>query len=153
MAARIQAVTLKPESARRVVGNEIVSSLDLVGAGHMGRMAEVRRDLLLIIASKRVEGVIVVILGGEEVDTHLPHLLDTGYPPSNRLLIKHSLHNKVDVCVAANTDICFFDQFHHLVSVSLVVRREGDTMAGRDTPLVAFSHGFHRQVLQVAAYR
>ena len=65
MAARIQAVTLKPESARRVVGNEIESSLDLVGAGHMGRMAEVRRDLLLIIASKRVEGVIEVILGGE----------------------------------------------------------------------------------------
>ncbi len=53
--------------------------------------------------------------------------------------------------VAADADVCCFDQVHHLASMNLVVRRQCPTMTRGDTALVALAHRLHCQVFQRAA--
>ena len=134
-----------------IIGHEIKGCIDLTWRSHVCRMTEIGDDFLLVITTERIERVCHVILRGEEVDSMLPELFDTGDAAANWFLVIASLHYQANMRIATDADVGLLEQIHHFVSMHFVISCQRSTMAGGNTPMVALAYSLDGQVLQRAA--
>ena len=73
-AAGRHALTVEAERLRRILRHEI-NGRHFVGIGHVARVADMGRDLLLVVATERILGIVDIVLDREQIHPDAPELL------------------------------------------------------------------------------